>query len=197
MPRSKTIPPTSRQGLIAVRFIAAAAGVYATALSLAYLLIHVLPPPTRSAGVAMPGAFWITTPLLLAGSLSLGRACGQVRRERQMSFRRALLAALVLGVLFVALQAYGLWCLAFNQDPGEVQTGANAFVTVLAVLHVLHFGLAMLFLVWVTVNALSGRYDHEYYWGVTVCSWFWHALGLVWGVILVAILIVSRTGGNA
>jgi len=45
--------------------------------------------------------------------------------------------------------------------------------------------------VYVTVQALADRYDHEYYWGVTLCAWFWHALGLVWCVILATMGIAT------
>jgi cytochrome c oxidase subunit III len=46
--------------------------------------------------------------------------------------------------------------------------------------------------VWVTLSALSDRYDHEYYWGVKICALFWHALGIVWLVILMAFLIGTQ-----
>ncbi len=48
---------------------------------------------------------------------------------------------------------------------------------------------AVLVLVYVIVQGLSNRYDHEYYWGVVVCTYFWHALGWVWLCILGASLI--------
>ena len=78
--------------------------------------------------------------------------------------------ALVSGILFVGVQIYGLQCLIRNQVAEDVQTGANAFIVIIAALHWMHFSLALLFLVWVTLNALADRYDHEYSWGVTLCA---------------------------
>ena len=102
--------------------------------------------------------------------------------------------AVTAGTLFVGVQIYGLQSLLRNQDPNEVQTGANAFITTLGFLHAMHFSLALLFLVWVTINALADRYDHEYSWGVTLCAWFWHGLGIVWLCILVIFAIACVPG---
>ena len=49
----------------------------------------------------------------------------------------------------------------------------------------------VLFLCYVTVQALADRYDHEYYWGVSICAWFWHALGIAW-VALLFVMMAAR-----
>lgn len=185
-------PTVPGKGKLTIRFILTAAGVYATAGGLAYFVSQVLPTGTSSSEAILPRIFWLTTAVLIAGSWTMQRGLYWVRRERQSRFRRSLLAALVLGVLFVGLQGYGLRCLIRHQDPAEAQTGANAFLTMLAALHAMHFTLALLLLVWVTQSALADRYDHEYHWGVSVCAWFWHALGVVWLAILVVFLIATR-----
>jgi hypothetical protein len=45
----------------------------------------------------------------------------------------------------------------------------------------------------VTLGALADRYDHEYFWGVSLCAWFWHALGIVWVCILIVFVISTGT----
>jgi cytochrome c oxidase subunit 3 len=194
MPPLVTIRPPSGESGLAVRFILAACGVYATAAGLAFLLIRFLPSGAAVGEAMFPPAFWVSTALLVAGSVVLQRGVGFVRREKQTRFRRSLLAALVLGTAFVGIQSYGLASLVRHQNPSEVETGANAFLTMISALHGMHFTLALLFLVWVTLGALADRYDHEYYWGVTLCAWFWHALGIVWGMILVVFLIAAAWG---
>ena len=64
-------------------------------------------------------------------------------------------------------------------------------IVMLAALHGMHFVVAVLFLSYVTVRALADRYDHEYYWGVSVAAWFWHALGVVWIGILAVFAIAA------
>jgi heme/copper-type cytochrome/quinol oxidase subunit 3 len=51
--------------------------------------------------------------------------------------------------------------------------------------------IAIMFLTLVYLKSLIDRYDHEYYWGVMVCSYFWHALGLVWLAIIGVFLIAT------
>ena len=158
-------------------------------VGLAAALISFFPSPIAAGRVVFPAAFWMTTLLLALGSGLLQNAVHCVRIERQKPFRRSLVLAVVAGTLFVGLQFYGLECLIRNQVAEEAQTGANLFIVVIGVLHAMHFSLALLFLVWVTLNALADRYDHEYSWGVAPCAWFWHGLGIVWLCILVVFAI--------
>ncbi|MGE5195284.1 MAG: cytochrome c oxidase subunit 3 [Deltaproteobacteria bacterium] len=194
MPQFQTLHRPAAPSRMAVRFILVSAGVYAACLSLAAALIHFLPPRVEPGRVVFPPAFWLTTVLLAVGSGCLQYGVSCVRIERQKPFRRSLVIALVSGTLFVGIQIYGLQCLIRNQRPDEVQTGANAFIVMLGGLHAMHFSLALLFLVWVTLSALADRYDHEYSWGVTVCAWFWHGLGMVWLCILVIFAIACVPG---
>lgn len=179
------------QQRIAVRFFQLAILVFALAAALAWLLTRIIPPPPLQQSPHFPTAFWFSSLLLLVGSLLLHRATWDVRRERQTSFRRGLIAALCTGGLFLGVQSYGLICLLQQQQATQVATGVTAFVFVFAFLHGLHFVVATLFLVFVTVRARADRYDHEYYWGVLVCGYFWHALGVVWLAILFVFAIVT------
>jgi len=195
MPRLATTRRETGKGSLAVRFILTSAMLYALAGGVAWLLVRFLPAPRPTTEATLPRVFWITTGLLIAGSGALHRAVHFVRREKQLPFRRSLVAALLCGTLFCGIQTYGLRCLARHQNPAEVETGANAFLTAISALHGMHFTLALLFLTWVTLNALIDRYDHEYFWGVSLCAWFWHALGAVWGLILIVFLIATHGGG--
>lgn len=146
-----------------------------------------------------PQAFWLSSISLLTGSIALERASGYVSRERQRPFRGHLVIGLVSGMLFVAFQIFGMWVLLRSQESEyamataetAVALGVKPYVFVAAFLHAMHFFLALLFMVYVTLNGFTGRYDHEYYWGVRVCAWFWHGLGIVWLMILVVFAIVS------
>ena len=138
-----------------------------------------------------PPAFALSTCLLLAGSFALHRALESCRNEKARSFRRYLLWGLTAGTLFVGIQIYGLWYLILSQQPEDASTGVTAFVVCLAALHGLHFTVALMFLTWVTIKGFAARYDHEYYWGVQVCVWFWHALGIAWLAVLGMMLLTK------
>ncbi len=163
--------------------------VLLTAAGIAWLLVAAIGTHAVPGVLVFPPAFYGTTLLLAAGSFAVHRGLYCVRRERQQSFRRNLLIALAAGTLFCGLQSYALIALAQNQAPDTAQLDASAFLIVMSALHGMHFFVAVLFLTYVTTRALLGRYDHEYYLGVLVCTYFWHVLGILWLVILGVFLI--------
>ncbi len=169
---------------LAHRFFVVVILVFLFAAGLATLLIRNTYPHSENSGVLLPTSFYVTTALLLAGSCSMQFALQAVKLEQQRAFRRGLLLSLGAGILFVAVQSQGLFQLVQRQIPEEASTGVNAFVVVLASLHGIHFTIALLFLIYITLLGLADRYDHEYHWGVSVCTWFWHALGIAWIAIL-------------
>jgi cytochrome c oxidase subunit 3 len=173
------------QSQLAVRFVAAVMAVCLEAGVVGAVLFRFGRMVPSEEGLHFPAAFGLSTCLLLLGSVGLSCAVRNVRRERQVPFRRWLATAWVLGGLFLAFQSYGLWCLIPAERSAQLaQTGLTPFVMMLAGLHALHFVVAVLFLSFVLVRSLADRYDHEYYWGVTVCAWFWHLLGIAWMGIL-------------
>ena len=175
---------------MARRFLAVSVVLLSLVIGMGRLLMLAM-PPNQWPQFHFPPAFAPSTLALLFGSHALSRAVDAVRRERQADFRRWLLRAAVWGSLFAALQMAALNWLFQRQIPAETAISEDSFVAVFAALHALHFSVALLFLVYVLVQAWSDRYDHEYYWGVVVCSWFWHLLCLAWFPILAVIAISS------
>ena len=193
--------PRSR-GLLARRFFALSLGLLIAAALVARFGIRCLDGESHGRSI-MPLPFWLSTAFLFAGSVTLQRAAWLVRIQEIDSFRRWLMLSLTAGTLFVGLQSCGLWRLIQNQTPAgqavpsSAETGANAFVVMVAGLHGVHFVIALLFVAWITVNAFADRYDHEYFGSVTFCAWFWHALGIVWMAILTLFAAGAVTGFDA
>lgn len=179
-----------------LRLFFVTAGLLGFAAGLAFLLTRIFLPPRSSTGTfVVPSAFAVSTLLLLLCSLSLGRALSAVRRERQRPFRRSIVEALLLGTTFVGVQAFGLWCIVHNlqadRNAGEAELGPTAVVLGSAALHCLHVIVALMVLAYVTLQGFRDCYDHEYSFGVAVCAWFWHVLGILWVFILGVYGIVS------
>ena len=188
---SSTSPNKSR---LALWFLGLTLSLFAAAASVAELGILLSARASGTTTRIMPTPFWISTALLAACSLTLQRAAWHVRFQRLQPFRKLLLWSLAIGTLFVGVQTCGLWQLVQHQDPRTAETGANAFVVMVAGLHGVHFLIALLFVAWITVNAFANRYDHEYSWSVTFCAWFWHTLGIVWLTILTLFAAGAVTG---
>lgn len=127
----------------------------------------------------------------MAGSVTLQLAWRAVSQERQRVFRNWLLASLGCATLFIGTQIYGLWSMfPADRQAEDASLGVTSFVFALATMHAAHFFVASLFVCFVTARAFMSRYDHEYYWGVKICAWFWHALGIMWLGILAVFSIV-------
>jgi len=180
-------------GRAALLFLLLALGVCGLSWGLAMMLMRIFGRTPTRGEVFFPAAFAVSTPVLFAGSVTLHLALRAIRQEQQALFQKWLLASLGCAVFFVGAQLYGLWTLFPSiRHPGEAETGVTAFVFTLAALHVAHFFVATLFVCFVTVRGFMARYDHEYFWGVKVCAWFWHGLGLIWVAILAVFTIVIR-----
>jgi len=190
---SLTNRPTETAGGFALRFFHVLVLVFGIAAGAATALIYLLPVFENPLSAALPWAFWVSSGFLLTSSFWQHRSIRAVRREKQTQFRRGMLFALIAGVAFVATQCYGLWSLLQFQPRSHeaASTGPQAFVFVLTVLHGMHVSIAIMFLTFVYLKSLMDRYDHEYYWGVTFCAWFWHVLGIVWLAIILVFLIAT------
>lgn len=175
----------------AKRFFWLSIAIFAVGYGIARSLVSLSSAHAALRSGHFPPAFWFSSILLFIGSFSLHVALHAVRLEKRLQFRRALIVALIAGTLFVGIQGFGLWCLIRQQNAEDVSTGSGAFVIMLAALHGIHFIVALMFLAYVVIKGFAARYDHEYFWGVQVCTWFWHALGVIWVAILGVFLITA------
>ena len=168
---------------ITARFAALSAALIGAAWLMAATMLKFAPDQPHLLGVS--AVFFVTTAVLAGSSYALQQAVRYVRLERQRQFRTWLIVGLGLGVMFMALQAYGLADLgpslraAYGGEPNP-----SAFVAAIVAAHAGHVVMAVMGLAMVTVQAHHDRYDHEYYWGVAAVAGFWHFLGLVWLSVL-------------
>lgn len=183
-------PGQSRRALL---FFGIAIGACVLASTLAVLLSSLFGRTLGPRVLVFPAAFWVSTALLAAGSAALQRSLAAVKVERQALFRRWLWIGWGIGIAFVGVQSYALWCIMPDDRTSQAaQSEATAFILALATLHALHFSVAVLFVSFVIVRAMFDRYDHEYHWGVTFCTGFWHFLGVAWLAVLAIIVIAFR-----
>lgn len=177
---------------LASHFFLLTLGVFAASFCLAWMLAHLFgrSPHASAWTMVLHPAFAISSLLLLRGSYCLSKALWFVRQERQGEFRHYLMHGLRAGSLFTAFQSYALWAISpFERGASAASLGVRPFIILLCTLHALHFMIAVMGLVYVTVQANADKYDHEYHWGVTVCTSVWHFLGVAWVGVLAVIVI--------
>lgn len=186
-----------RRSRLAWQFFLASAAVFLVAGAGGWLLVR-LQSGLPAGAFRFPPAFWFSTVLLVTVSASMQRAVRFVSIERQRPFRSHLIVALVAATLFVSVQISGMSMLLQSREPAPVSgdqpisvaLGTKPYVFVAAALHAMHALVALLFLIYITLGGMADRYDHESYFPVRFCAWFWHALGLIWGAILCVFAIV-------
>ena len=147
------------------------------------LRAEVWPPP----GVPRaPATLWISTALLILGSLAIHHGVRALRQGRLARFRNAFTATLVLGLLFLLSQAVnGAELLAAVAGrPKELYTFTFMMLVVLHALHLLG-GLVPLALV--VRRALRDGYGPEDHVGPKLVAIYWHYLDFVW--LLMCILL--------
>ena len=183
------------QSRTAVRFFLLASVAFGLSLLAAIGLAKIFGRPVARDRFWVPPAFAVSTVLLAAGSVAMIKAVAAVRREKQRELRQWLLTALGAGTCFMGVQGYGLWALLpAERTTADASLGATPLVLMFAGMHALHLSVAVLFLAFVTARAQADRYDHEYYWGVSVCGWFWHALGIAWLFVLLILGFAAAHG---
>lgn len=188
-------------GTLATIWFISGLGMLFGALMLGYLAIRL----TRRADVPigdlhLPPLLWLSTALVLVASVTVQLAVRAIRRERQDLLRGWLVATLVVGLLFVFVQAPSLTTLVqehlatmrqFDQAGGGGFTDGMpsgtirpqpffGIIFVFILVHAAHVAGGIVQLVLVIRNAFAGRFDHEYYNPVKHTAMYWHFLDVVW-----------------
>ncbi|MEQ1826370.1 MAG: cytochrome c oxidase subunit 3 [Pirellula sp.] len=161
-------------------------------LYIVYVALRLAPSTgMRPLAFQLPKSFVPSTMLLFGVSGALECALRSARKDRTDLVKRCTLAALIMGILFMAVQSEGMYRLV--RTASQVVTSRNslyALTFVLAFLHALHVVGGVVGLVRATFNAFRSKYDHERSLGLRFCTLYWHFLDIVW-VFLIASFLIS------
>lgn len=144
----------------------------------------------RPEGAAsLPWTLVLSTAILLASSGTIHRALRSVRSGRQETLARMLASTLLLGVVFLVLQAVN-WVQLVFAGVG-MKTGLYAFTFyVLTALHAAHVIGGIIPLTVITLRASRGRYGPDFHSGVRYITMYWHFLDAVWIVLCLLLVLV-------
>lgn len=215
MNRSHPVP--RRANTIGMWLFLASLGMLFLASMLGYALIRINNSELAYGSVKLPVTLWVSTVLMLAGSVSIHQALLAIRRERHDAFKTWLTATIVFAALFCIVQTPAM--IKLWQEQGrmldqwsqqratevatplpapreysrdEVISGTRSvpfygLVMVLILIHALHVVGGIVSLGLVVRNAARGKYDHENYAGVQNCVLYWHFLDIVWIVMFTVV----------
>ncbi|WP_297762604.1 heme-copper oxidase subunit III [uncultured Muriicola sp.] len=130
----------------------------------------------------LPTAFFYSTAVIILSSFSYILAKSAVRKNEQKTAANWLIATLILGIVFIALQFMG-----FSEiiAQGYYFTGPTSNITMsyiflIAAVHVLHVVAGIISLLVVLVSQLQRKYTPDNLLGMELGATFWHFLDLLW-----------------
>jgi cytochrome c oxidase subunit 3 len=162
-------------------------------LYVVYVALRVSPEmQARPLSFRLPRSFVPSTVLLIGVSASLEWALRAAIKDRIDTVKRATLAALVMGLLFMAVQSEGMYRLiAASNQAISSRTSIYSLTFVLAFLHALHVVGGVVALVSTTMQSYREKYDHERSIGLRFCTLYWHFLDIVWVFLIASFLIAG------
>lgn len=161
------------------------------ALFLCYALLRIRAPFWPPLGMtelplALPG---LATLLLLLSSATMQGALSGLRRGRLAQFRIHLVATILLGSLFTALQCavwIELWSAGLRLDSGTY----GGLFYLLTVFHILHVLVGLGLLLWLLGPTLRRQATAPGRVPTTLASMFWHGVDVVWVVMFLTVYVL-------
>ena len=135
------------------------------------------PPPLSEWGGYLP--FW-NTAILLTSSITVHFAHTGLKNDNRKSFISWLALTVVLGVIFLGLQAEE-YIEAYAHLGLTLESGIyGSTFFILTGFHGFHVTLGTFMLLVALIRAIKGHFSHEDCFGFEATSWYWHFVDVVW-----------------
>ena len=134
----------------------------------------------------------MNTFVLVTSSFAVNVAHDELRESNRVGFKAFLAVAILLGVLFVAGQAYEYIHAPFtfrNSIYGATFFMATGF-------HGAHVIIGVIFLTVCLVRALAGQFTPRHHLGFQFAAWYWHFVDVVWLFLFSCIYIWGSWGAT-
>ena len=150
--------------------------------------------------VALPAVFILSTVVILLSSLTLRNANRAFGHEQFSGYRINLGTTLVLGTLFMLLQAWG-WRQMIGAGAGLEGNPAAGFVYILSGLHLVHILIGLIFMGIALAEALRRRaYVEAFVYSVNppnqlkikLITLYWHFVDVLWVGLFLFLLLHHR-----
>jgi cytochrome c oxidase subunit III len=132
----------------------------------------------------------IMTAVLVPSSLPLLWAERGIRRGRPWQLRAGLLATLVMGATFLALQA-----MEYDEKLREFTFTSNVYGSLFYVItsfHGSHVTVGLLMVCWLLAASLQGSFSAKRHERVRIVAFYWHFVDAVWVAILFTLYLSPR-----
>ena len=130
----------------------------------------------------LPNAFFLSTAVILASSISLFMALQLAKKNHKTGTVVGVLLTLILGIVFTFTQFAGYEELTAKGVvfSGKYSNAAGSFLYALTGLHLLHLGGGLICLLVTLINSIRGKYNNGNTLGLELTSIYWHFLDILW-----------------
>jgi len=130
----------------------------------------------------LPSAFYVSTVLILLGSLTMHMAKKYIQKDQRAATTKMLWATLVLGILFFVFQFIGFQQIISQgyYFTGSASTITTTFLYVVTLTHLLHLFGGIISLVVIIYNHFKQKYNSSQTLGIELGAMYWHFLDLLW-----------------
>jgi cytochrome c oxidase subunit 3 len=131
----------------------------------------------------------INTLILLSSSIPVRFAGASIARGKQLNFVLGLIGTIILGAIFLSLQAYEYTNLfAQNFNPTYKTFGSAFFM--LTGFHGLHVTIGLIFLIIILIRAIRGDFTAKRHFAAQAAEMYWHFVDLVWIVVFSTVYLL-------
>ncbi len=127
----------------------------------------------------LPKAFWISTVIIAASSYTMHKAVKAFKNRDKKQYKNLIIATMLLGLAFVALQCLGFYQL-YEQQITLQGNLSNGFLYIISGLHIAHMIGAVIALAIMYLVALRKKVKVYSSVGVEVMATFWHFVDGLW-----------------
>jgi cytochrome c oxidase subunit III len=137
----------------------------------------------------LPVAFWYSTVVMAASSLTLYLASKAFKARLMSRYRLLMAATMGLGVLFIVLQIVGfqqLWNIGLTLQ----KSVSYSFLYVIVGLHAVHVVGGVIALIVMSIKAFSSVTRNYSQVPVELISTYWHFVDILWIYLLIFLLMI-------
>lgn len=141
----------------------------------------------------MPPAFWYSTIVILASSLTIHLAAKAFRAREMPRYRTLITITAILGLLFITLQWMGFGWL-IDSGVKIIGTGSNAagsFIGVITGIHIIHVLGGVVALLIMFFRAFSSRSKNYSSTAIEMVGMYWHFVDFLWIYLFLFFMYVS------
>jgi len=190
-PAGSRPPPLDAGALGMMVFIVALSMFFAASIASYLLMRHMHQPWPPRGFPALPATLWLSTLDIVFCSITVHGAFLAARRDDKVGLQRNLVATLLLGLAFLALQSYA-WYTIWTQVAVAADLSSTYVEMFYAItgLHAVHVLGGLVPLVLVTIAAYQGRYGRKKHAAVRNTAIYWHFLDAVWCAVFTVVYLL-------